>query len=172
MVAVGRWSLAQVCLYFYSYHHFFTYKMNASPFFSLDDATQKVGHPKQHQELREWRKRVRESVCDRERELGGGWRMIWAKQGNTKLWGIIKIIIIINGPDTHTHTHTDNKTKKKKDRKGNWTSSLKLKLNLILQPNTNDLLCVLGKLPGLVVNVEDSQSELWSLDASSIPGFA
>ncbi len=30
----------------------------------------------------------------------------------------------------------------------------------------------LGKLPGLVVNVEDSQSEPWSLDVSSIPGFA
>jgi hypothetical protein len=29
-----------------------------------------------------------------------------------------------------------------------------------------------GKLPGLVVNVEDSQSEQWSLDVSSIPGFA
>ncbi len=29
-----------------------------------------------------------------------------------------------------------------------------------------------GKLPGLVVNVEDSQSEPWSLDMSSIPGFA
>jgi hypothetical protein len=26
-----------------------------------------------------------------------------------------------------------------------------------------------GKLPGLVVNVEDSQSEPWSLDVSSIP---
>ncbi len=31
---------------------------------------------------------------------------------------------------------------------------------------------LLGKLPGLVVNVEDSQSEPWSLDVSSIPGFA
>jgi hypothetical protein len=29
-----------------------------------------------------------------------------------------------------------------------------------------------GKLPGLVVNIEDSQSEPWSLDVSSIPGFA
>ncbi len=29
-----------------------------------------------------------------------------------------------------------------------------------------------GKLPGLVVNVEDSQSEPWSLGVSSIPGFA
>ncbi len=29
-----------------------------------------------------------------------------------------------------------------------------------------------GKLPGLVVNVKDSQSEPWSLDVSSIPGFA
>jgi hypothetical protein len=28
------------------------------------------------------------------------------------------------------------------------------------------------KLPGLVVNFEDSQSEPWSLDLSSIPGFA
>jgi hypothetical protein len=30
----------------------------------------------------------------------------------------------------------------------------------------------MGKLPGLVVNVEDSQSEPWSLDMSSIPRFA
>ncbi len=29
-----------------------------------------------------------------------------------------------------------------------------------------------GKLPGLVVNIEDSQSEPWSLDVSLIPGFA
>ncbi len=29
----------------------------------------------------------------------------------------------------------------------------------------------MGRLPGLVVNVEDSQSEPWSLDVSSIPGF-
>ncbi len=29
-----------------------------------------------------------------------------------------------------------------------------------------------GKLPGLVVNIEDSQSEPKSLDVSSIPGFA
>jgi hypothetical protein len=32
--------------------------------------------------------------------------------------------------------------------------------------------CLLGKLPGLVVNVKDSLSEPWSLDVSSIPGFA
>ncbi len=31
---------------------------------------------------------------------------------------------------------------------------------------------VLGKLPGLVVNADNSQSEPWSLDVSSIPGFA
>ncbi len=31
---------------------------------------------------------------------------------------------------------------------------------------------LLGMLPGLVVNVEDSQSEPWSLDVSSIPKFA
>ncbi len=30
----------------------------------------------------------------------------------------------------------------------------------------------LGKLPGLVVKVVDSQSEPWSLDVSSIPRFA
>ncbi len=30
----------------------------------------------------------------------------------------------------------------------------------------------MGKFPGLVVNVEDSQSEPLSLDVSSIPGFA
>jgi hypothetical protein len=30
---------------------------------------------------------------------------------------------------------------------------------------------LVGKLPGLVVNIEDSQSESWSLDVSSIPGF-
>ncbi len=29
-----------------------------------------------------------------------------------------------------------------------------------------------GKLPGLVVNIKDSQSEPWSLDVSSVPGFA
>ncbi len=28
-----------------------------------------------------------------------------------------------------------------------------------------------GKLPDLVVNIEDSQSEPWSLDVSSILGF-
>ncbi len=28
-----------------------------------------------------------------------------------------------------------------------------------------------GKLPGLVANAEDSQSEPWSLDVSSIPGL-
>jgi hypothetical protein len=32
--------------------------------------------------------------------------------------------------------------------------------------------CLLGKLSGLVVNVEDSQSEPWSLNVSSIPVFA
>jgi hypothetical protein len=31
---------------------------------------------------------------------------------------------------------------------------------------------ILGKLPGLVVNIKDSQSEPWSLDMSSVPGFA
>jgi hypothetical protein len=30
---------------------------------------------------------------------------------------------------------------------------------------------MVGKLPGLVVNVEDSQSEPWSSDVGSIPGF-
>ncbi len=30
---------------------------------------------------------------------------------------------------------------------------------------------VLGKLPGLVVNVKDSLSEPWSSDVGSIPGF-
>jgi hypothetical protein len=34
------------------------------------------------------------------------------------------------------------------------------------------IIIVFGKLPGLVVNVEDSQSEPWSLDVSSIPVFA
>jgi hypothetical protein len=29
-----------------------------------------------------------------------------------------------------------------------------------------------GKLPGLVVCIKDSQFEPWSLDVSSIPGFA
>ncbi len=29
-----------------------------------------------------------------------------------------------------------------------------------------------GMLPGLAVNIEVSQSEPWSLDVSSIPGFA
>jgi hypothetical protein len=29
-----------------------------------------------------------------------------------------------------------------------------------------------GEAPGLVVNIEDSQSEPWSLDVSSIPRFA
>jgi hypothetical protein len=28
-----------------------------------------------------------------------------------------------------------------------------------------------GKLPGLVVNIKDSQSEPWSLDVGSIPRF-
>jgi hypothetical protein len=30
---------------------------------------------------------------------------------------------------------------------------------------------MLGKLPGLVVNVKDSQSEPWFSDMGSIPGF-
>jgi hypothetical protein len=33
------------------------------------------------------------------------------------------------------------------------------------------MLGIIGKLPGLVVNVEDSRSEPWSLDVGSNPGF-
>ncbi len=46
-------------------------------------------------------------------------------------------------------------------------NSRNLKLQDIIQQLENKQ----GKLPGLVVNVGDSQSEPWSLDVSSIPGL-
>ncbi len=52
------------------------------------------------------------------------------------------------------------------DQKKGWIDK-----NCIDLKQSSQLLVLRGKLPGLVVNVKDLQSEPWSSDVGSIPGF-